>query len=171
MTSSVGQEFALTDLEPGQWLGEPALVDKKTRFFDIQVREPSQILIIPRGAVLRIGEEYPIMYKHMFFNHVQKTRGVYKLLAGLMFYPLHSRLAGRLLELADTHGMKTEQGITLDVSLSQNDFAQLSMGSRQRINKIFGKWRELDIVVMQDDHYLIKDIEALKEQLLLIDED
>jgi len=171
VTSSVGQEFALTDLEAGEWIGEPALVDGKTRLLDVQVRELSQILIIPRGAVLQVGEEYPIMYKHMFFNHVKKTRGVYKLLAGLMFYPLHSRLAGRLLELADTHGIKTEQGVTLDVSLSQNDFAQLSMGSRQRINKIFGKWRELDIVVMHDDHYLIKNIEALEEQLLLVDED
>ena len=89
---------------------------------------------------------------------------------GILFYPLSARLAGRLLEQAQLHGVQTEQGIRLDISLSQSDFANLVMGSRPRVNKIFGQWRDKNIVVMEQGKYLIKNLAALEDELELIDE-
>jgi CRP-like cAMP-binding protein len=110
------------------------------------------------------------MYRNIFIDHTVKSRGLYRLLAGILFYPLSARLAGRLLEQAQLHGVQTEQGVHLDISLSQSDFANLVMGSRPRVNKIFGQWRDKDIVVMVQGKYLIKDLAALENELELIDE-
>lgn len=79
----------------------------------------------------------------------------------MLFYPLRARLAGRLLELVAEQGDEAEGAVCLNINLSQNDFARLSFGSRQRINKIFGEWSEQGIVVTQSEHYFIKDIDAL----------
>ena len=170
-TSSMGQEFAFTDFIENSWLGETSLCDDSQRLLDVQAINVSTILVLPRKVVLNVGDKFPIMYRNMFVNHVNKTRGLFTLLAGVLFYPLRSRLAGRLLEQAQQHGVETPDGISLDISLSQNDFAQLVMGSRQRINKVFGEWRDNNIIVYDHGKYLIKDIDALKEELELVDED
>jgi hypothetical protein len=44
------------------------------------------------------------------------------------------------------------------------------MGSRPRVNKIFGQWRDKNIVVMEQGKYLIKNLAALEDELELIDE-
>jgi len=169
-TSSIGQEFTFTDYKQGDWFGEETLSVEESRLFGVIALEASTILVIPRKIVLSIGEQFPVMYRNIFIDHTVKARGLYRLLAGILFYPLSARLAGRLLEQAQLHGVQTEQGIRLDVSLSQSDFANLVMGSRPRVNKIFGQWRDKDIVVMVQGKYLIKDIAALENELELIDE-
>ena len=44
------------------------------------------------------------------------------------------------------------------------------MGSRPIVNKIFGQWRDKNIVVMEQGKYLIKNLAALEDELELIDE-
>ena len=48
------------------------------------------------------------------------------------------------------------------MKLSQQDFAKMGMGSRQRVNKIFREWQVKGIYEKVTGKYLIKDIEALK---------
>ena len=55
--------------------------------------------------------------------------------------------------------------------LSQNDLAQLSLGSRQRINKILSEWRERGIVELEGSRYLIRDMSALVQETELHDRD
>jgi CRP-like cAMP-binding protein len=100
-----------------------------------------------------------------------RSRGIYRLLVGMAFYPLRSRLAGRLLALIEEHGHQTDEGVSIDINLSQTDFAQLSLGSRQRINKILSEWRERGILEAQSNHYIIRDLDALHAELELKDDD
>lgn len=65
------------------------------------------------------------------------------------------------------HGHEVDGGIELDINLSQNDFARLCMGSRQRINKIFREWNEAGTVAFESDHYIIKDLAALQKEIQL----
>ena len=129
------------------------------------------MLQIARPPLVQVGEEHPQMYKDMFIQHIHRSRSVYLLMSGMAFYPLKSRLAGRLLELAEQHGQPGDGGIYLNLNMSQNDLAQLTLGSRQRVNKILGEWREKGIVVVEDNNYLIKDLAALEAETRLQQED
>ncbi len=171
ITSALGQEFAITDLAPESWLNEAALASDLPRVIDAQVAESATLLLIPRNVVLAVGAEYPLMFRKLFTDHVLRTRGVYTLLQGMAFYPLKSRLAGWLLQLAEEHGQTAQGGIALDVNLSQNDLAQLSLGSRQRINKILGGWREQGIIELVGNRYLIRDLDALTKETELREPD
>lgn len=171
LTSAIGQEYAVNDIEPESWLGEQFLVGDSPTTLDAQVAEKSTVLIIPRTAVLQIADKYPQMYRMLFEHTMQRSRGVFLLLQGMAFYPLRSRLAGWLLNLIEEHGQEVDEGIRLDVNLSQHDLAQLSLGSRQRINKILGEWRDRNILELDGSHYLIRDIDALASETELKDSD
>lgn len=162
VTSSMGQEFVLTDMHAESWLGEASLIGEKTRVLEAAVIDETDILLIPAEAVIKVADQYPILYKNLFVEHMERTRQVYALLAGMLFYPLKSRLAGRLLDLMKKHGEPGPEGIELDMHMSQLDFARMSLGSRQRVNKIFRDWVKQDILLKQGDKYVIKDIEGLK---------
>lgn len=63
-------------------------------------------------------------------------------------------------------GVEQELGICLDIKLSQNDFARLCLGSRQRVNKIFREWTAIGILGMHRDRYLILDTAALQREIV-----
>jgi CRP-like cAMP-binding protein len=169
ITSSLGQEFALVDMEDNYWFGEAAIADGESKALEAQAQGPATILAIPMKAFNKACEISPVIYKNLFKETVQRSRGLYTLLAGLAFYPLRARLAGRLLSLIEDHGIETDKGVLIDIKLSQNDFARLSLGSRQRINKIFREWNEREIVVQESDHYCIKNVDALTAETELHD--
>jgi CRP/FNR family cyclic AMP-dependent transcriptional regulator len=169
VTSSMGQEFVLTDLYPDSWLGENSLTEGKTRVLEANVVEESVILMISAKVVNELADQYPILYKNLFTEHMHRTRQIYELLAGMLFYPLKARLAGRMLDLLDKHGEVGEQGIELDIHMSQLDFARMSMGSRQRVNKIFRGWVKQGILLKQGHKYVITNLASLKKETELED--
>lgn len=165
LISFEGQKFLLTDLESGQWFGEAALAGEATRVHEARAEEDSLILQISSKAVLTIADEFPLLYKNLLFSHFYRTQAVYELLAGMVFYPLKSRLAGRLLNLAERHGRETGDGIKLEVKMSQLEFAQMTMGSRQRVNKVLREWVQRGILHKQKDYYVIADMDRLQAEV------
>ena len=165
MTSELGQAFAVTDLEPPNWLGDFSLLPEESRIQEAQIQVAADILLIPRSAVLEVGDKYPVLYRNLFVDAGQRSRKMYELMAAIMFYPLRARLAARLINLLTQHGVVVDNGVRLAIKLSQNDFASLCLGSRQRVNKIFREWTEQGILAMQDDYYVIFDLDALKTEI------
>jgi CRP-like cAMP-binding protein len=169
ISSPNGHEFALWEREPETWLGEPGLVGDEGRVIDARVIDPVKSLVIPRDVVLKVGEQWPRMYQNLFrYNH-QILRGMHELVSGILFYPLKARVAGRLLYLLDDHGEVVEDGVLLDIKVSQNDFARLALGSRQRVNKIFRDWNNRGLVETRGDHLLIKDVDLLRQEIDLFE--
>lgn len=170
IVSSIGQEFSLTDIEPNGWMGDASLFSEEGRVLELQFKEAGRALSIPRNLVLSIADEYPTVYKDLLKDHMERTRQMYLLLGGMLFYPLKSRLAGRILSLLEEHGVPCEEGTKLDMSLSQKDFARLVLGSRQRINKIFREWEIKGMIKVKDSRYIIPDLDRLAQEVELQDE-
>jgi CRP-like cAMP-binding protein len=165
MMSEFGQTFAVTDLDPLYWLGDIALLPAETRGIEAKVKVDADILVIPRDAVLELGNKYPILYRNLFIDAGQRRRNIYELMGSMVFYPLRARLAMRVVALLAEHGTERDDGICLGIKLSQNDFASLCMGSRQRVNKVFRGWTEQDILALQGDYYVIYDLPRLKAEI------
>jgi CRP/FNR family cyclic AMP-dependent transcriptional regulator len=160
-----GQEFALVDREEGSWLGEACLKDDLGRAIGARTLTPSDILVIHRQVLFEVAEDWPLVYRNLFLHQVATARGLYELLGGMLFYPLHARVAGRLIVLAQEHGQQVEDGMLIDIKVSQNDFARLAMGSRQRVNRIFRDWDKRGLVEMRGDLLLIRNLELFEQEL------
>lgn len=169
LSSPNGHEFALTEREPETWLGEPGLLGDEGRVIDACVIDAAEIMVIPREVVLRVGEAWPHMYQNLFRYTYQTLREMHTLVSGILFYPLKARVAGRLLHLLEDHGKEVGEGVQLDIKVSQNDFARLALGSRQRVNKIFRDWNSRGLVEIRDDYLLIKDVDLLRQEINLFE--
>jgi CRP/FNR family cyclic AMP-dependent transcriptional regulator len=159
-----GQEFAMVDREQGSWLGEACLKDDQGRAIGARTLTPSDILVIHRQVLFEVAEVWPLLYRNLFLEEVITARGLFELLGGMLFYPLHARVAGRLIALVQEHGQPVEDGILIDIKVSQNDFARLAMGSRQRVNRIFRDWDKRGLVEMRGDFLLIRNLELFEQE-------
>ena len=167
ISSSAGQDFAITDLTHGAWLGEQGLLSDRGRVASAEAMVNSDVLVLPRPAMLELGEAHPLLFRNLFRHHVENTRDLYDLLGGLLFLPLRARVAGRLLMMLQTHGVREGDSLLLDIKLTQNDFARLTLGSRQRVNGIFRDWTERGIVENRADRLAILDLKALQAEVNL----
>lgn len=165
VSSTLGQEFALVDREEGAWLGEACLKDDLGRAIGARTLTPSDVLVIHRQTLIEVSQNWPLLYRNLFQHQVTDARGLYELLGGMLFYPLHARVAGRLMALAEEHGQPVEEGILIDIKVSQNDFARLAMGSRQRVNRIFRDWDKRGLVETRGDLLLIRDMQGFEQEL------
>lgn len=163
--SESGQEYAFADWEDRAWFGEQTLAVDQPNMLGVKVLEPSDILVLPSKSVQQVAGEWPVFYEKLFKYSWQNTRGLYEIISSIAFYPLKARVAGRVLQLIEEHGNRTEEGFLLNVKLSQNDFASLSMGSRQRVNAIFREWTRQGLIDYQDDYLLIKKPQALAKEM------
>lgn len=171
LTSAIGQQYAVTDDNPGTWLGGEFLSGDHAARLDAQVNKATTVLVLPRALVLDLADQHPQVFKSLFADYMTRFAGLMQLLQGMAFYPLRARLAGWILELLDKHGKKEDAGIYLDIRLSQNDLALLSLGSRPRVNMILSEWRERGIIEVEGSRYLIRDTNALLHETELRDRD
>ena len=170
ISSIQGQEFAITEFSTDSWLGEFSVTDKPVRMFEAQALEDTTLLEIPKKTVQAIAEKHPIVYKNLFLEQSDRTLKMCELLGGMLFYPLSARVAGRLLWFAQNYGEQTECGTLINKKMSQQEIADLTLGSRQRVNKIIKSLEAEDVLSIKGQRYLVKDISALKEHTRLIGE-
>ncbi|MFT6038106.1 MAG: CRP/FNR family cyclic AMP-dependent transcriptional regulator [Candidatus Azotimanducaceae bacterium] len=161
LNGSQGQCFAITDLQSGQWFNDAALAGDIEHISEIQIRSEAILIKLPKSIILEQAEIHPCIYRNLFHQEVTISKDLYKLFADMMFYPLPARFAARLLHLAQQHGELRDDGIHLHLELSQTDFGQLCMGSRQRINKILCEWQAAGLVTRCHQGYVIADPEGL----------
>jgi CRP-like cAMP-binding protein len=166
VSSAMGHEFVLNDCEPGSWLGAPCVANDYERLIEAKTLVESEILIISRQAMLAAADAWPLLYRNLFHHNVQDSRGLYMLLTGMAFYPLRGRVAGRLVEMGREHGSELDGGVLLGLKVSQNDFARLAVGSRQRVNRIFREWEKSGLVEHRDDRLWIRDMDALEKEVV-----
>lgn len=165
ISSAMGQEFALIDREDGAWLGEACMKDDEGRLIGARTMTESSILVVHRQVIADIAQDWPLLYRNLFLYTVTTSRFLYRILSAVLFYPLKTRVAGRLLYLIEEHGEQVEEGTLIDMKVSQNDFARLAMGSRQRVNRIFREWDKQGLVLTRGEHLLIKDRELLEQEM------
>ncbi len=151
-------------MKSGQWFGEGAIIGM-TKVIEVQTVTPATLLVVPLNAVKQVVGTEASFYKNILEDHMGRVQLLYELIAGMLFLPLRARLAGRLLYLLEMFGKPSDEGLVLDMKFSQQDFARMSMGSRQRINKIFREWQARDIYYKRSGKYIVKDIAALTEEL------
>ena len=160
-----GGNFPLTMWEAGNWFGESALHEDSVMPLQASAIAETMALVIPIAVIDSALDNAAIFYKNIVRDVIDRSHQLYHLVELLLFKTLQARVAARILHLIDSIGEATEQGIKLPLDFSQADIADMSGGSRQRVNKIFRSWSSDGIVTKQDGWYVVHDVEALRAEL------
>ncbi|MFF2448575.1 Crp/Fnr family transcriptional regulator [Neobacillus sp. NPDC058068] len=70
-----------------------------------------------------------------------------------------------LIRLCNTYGMKTEDGILIDLPLTHQELANLTYGTREVIQRSLKELREKDIILYENQMFTVKNLNYLKEEV------
>jgi CRP/FNR family cyclic AMP-dependent transcriptional regulator len=165
-TSPEGEEIVMAILDERDSFGEIALLDGKPRSANAVAMEATRTLTLDRGDFLDIMTRNPEMVSAVLAAVAAGWRRTSHLLEDAIFLDLPGRLAKRLLQLAEKHGIRTEMGIEIDLSLTQQDLAAAVGVSREALNKQLGLFQERGLVALAKKRITLLRPDELRKQVV-----
>ncbi|MCX7206029.1 MAG: Crp/Fnr family transcriptional regulator [Proteobacteria bacterium] len=141
-SSAEGKEATISILEAGEMFGEIAMLDGGLRTASVETLEPCELLVLRRENVMQYLDRHPQVMHQMIAALCQRLRSVDDFLQDAMFLNLPQRLGKTLRQLAHQHGIKDDEGVTIDLKLTQQELANMVGSSRESVNKQLSVWME-----------------------------
>lgn len=160
--SAGGRELLVNIARAGHVLGEISVIDGQPRSYDASALEQTEVLIVHRKHLIPLLEQRPALCIHLMAGLCERLRRSEGRIQDAVFLKTGARLARQLLQLAQVYGRREENGIRLDLKISQGDLASLVGMTRESINKQLCAWRRAGVVHFGRKVYTIGDIEALR---------
>jgi CRP-like cAMP-binding protein len=120
---------------PGECLGELSLVDGGPRSATATAFDAVVALRLHRDSFLALLDRRRSVERALLQGMAAIVRRVNTQLQDVTALDVPARLAKKLLELADRHGVATPQGTRIDVPVTQQELAQMLGLTRPCVNK------------------------------------
>jgi CRP-like cAMP-binding protein len=157
-----GKEYTITIMEPGDVFGEIALLDGLPRTADATAVQDTVLLSLHRSHFLPILEDDPRLARHLVEMLCERLRLANENTADVAFLSLEKRLAKRLLGLAMSYGRQTDEGLLIELKLSQNDLAMMTSATREAINKQLHTFIEDGLIRLDKRQITVRDTKGLQ---------
>jgi CRP-like cAMP-binding protein len=154
-----GTELSLNIMEPGDVFGEIAVLDGEPRTATATAIVPCNILIIERDQFLGLLSADAEIAIHLLKLFCTRIRYSTEFAEDSAFLSGRSRLAKRLVRLAEEHGTRDDDQIAIDIS--QAELSQFLGISRQLVNQYLGHWSEQGWVKLGRGKIVILDIDSM----------
>jgi CRP/FNR family transcriptional regulator, cyclic AMP receptor protein len=138
ITSPEGQEVVLAVFGPSDYFGELALLDGQPRSASAIALDAVEAYALQRNDFITAVSHYPRIAIQVMNVLSRRLRQTDAMIEDLLFLDVHGRVAKKLLELAEVHGVSTPEGIRIELRLTQSDLASLVGASRESVNKVMG---------------------------------
>lgn len=160
-TTPEGQEVVLAILGRGDFFGELALLDDAPRSATAVALEATETWTLHREEFIHYLTDNPDFALHVLKTLARHIRRLNIQLADIFFLDLPGRLARVLLNLAEQYGRRVNDGIAIDLSLTQTDLAEMTGATRVSINKALGRFRRAGWIRVNGRQVTVLDREAL----------
>jgi CRP-like cAMP-binding protein len=161
--SEDGKELVLNLINPGEVVGEIALLDGSDRTADAVTLADSDLLILERRDFIPFLQRHPDSCMRLFAVLCDRLRKTSELLEEALFLEGSSRLAKRLVHLAEVFGKPVQGGVMVDIPLSQQQLGNMVGMSRESMNKQLKQWRRDGLISIEEGRYVLTNLEALRE--------
>jgi CRP/FNR family transcriptional regulator, cyclic AMP receptor protein len=160
--SADGREMVLDFVDPGRLFGEIALLDGKPRTAGAVTQEPSELFVLRRSPVLRYLEEKPLVAIRLIGVLCQRLRRSTQMFEEKILLDMAPRVARGLLRLATEHGHRIDEGLMIDLKLSQAEIGAFVGISRENVNRQLSAWRDGGIIKLSGGRIVIQALEDLR---------
>ncbi len=138
INSPDGHEVVLAVFAPGDYFGELALLDGQPRSASAVAIDMVEVYALQRSDFINVVIHHPRIAIQVMNVLSQRLRQTDSMIEDLLFLDVHGRVAKKLLDLANLHGVRTPEGIRIDMKLTQSDLAALVGASRESVNQVLG---------------------------------
>ncbi len=151
LTSPDGQEVSLTVFGAGECFGELSILDGEPRSADAIALERVELYALQRQDFVNVVMNHPKIAVQVMKVISQRLRQADQQIEDLLFLDVYGRVAKKLLELSETHGVPTAQGVRIELRLTQQELASMVGASRESVNKVMGYFTDKRYI-MTDKH-------------------
>jgi CRP-like cAMP-binding protein len=157
-----GRELLLSIRDPGDVLGELALVDRQPRVATVTALEPVEAIVAAAPAFRRHLETTPRIATVLLEIVTQRFRDSTLRRSQFAALDTMGRLAARLLELGERYGERSGDAVAVQSPLSQEELAAWTGASRAGVAQALHSMRELAWVRNEGRQLLLLDQDALR---------
>jgi CRP-like cAMP-binding protein len=158
-----GQETSVIFYSAGDIFGELAVIDGMPRSASAIAVEETIVHVLSRERL----RAHLLASPQLAYNFMQalalRVRYSTLQVGTLTLHDVPSRLARKLLELAQGYGRVTAGGVKIDMTLTQSDLASLIGATRESTNKALGNFKRGGVIRMEQNQITIIDPDALRE--------
>ena len=160
--SSSGREVIVAVRGPGDLLGELAALVEAPRSATVTTIEAVDALIMAGSAFASFLERNARVA--LVILRLVAERLLYADLQQAQFatHDVVGRVAHRLVELTERFGVESEEGVVLDVPLSQEELAGWTGASREAVNKALQVLRSLKMIETGRRRFTVLDADGLR---------
>jgi CRP-like cAMP-binding protein len=159
-----GREVLLDVLAAGDLFGEIALLSAGPRTAGAAAKTQCLLLGLARAEfrrILKAHNEIALTILDLVSDHCRLTSEKFQDLA---LRPLEERLITTLLRLAERHGVPTTRGVEIAIRLSQTELANLTVASRQRVNRQLNIFERSGAILRHDRRIVLCNPAGLRRQ-------
>jgi len=160
-----GQEVSLTVFGKGEYFGEFALLDGLPRSTDAVALERVECYTLQRSDFHNTILKNPKIAILILEALSKRLRNTNQMVEDLIFLDVYGRVAKKLLELADAHGIKVDDGVRIDVRLTQQELAAMVGASRESVNKVLGYFTDKNFISTDKHRITIHNTNDLKRRI------
>jgi CRP/FNR family cyclic AMP-dependent transcriptional regulator len=157
-------ETVLALLGAGACFGEIAALDGGPRSATITALQPCETYALLREDLLDFVRQHPAFALALLTTLARRLRMTNDWLEDAYVQDLDTRLARRLLDLADAHGRQTPHGIEVAFPLTQADLAGMLGATRVRVNKLLNAYQRARLLRLGKGAFTLLQPDALRER-------
>ena len=157
-----GREVVLKFSGAGELIGELAAVSDRPRTADVTAVDDVEAIFVRAADFRRLALEHPRIGELVFENVAALLAEADRQRIDFATRDVTARIAGRLVELAETSGAPEDGGVRITLPLSQDELAAWSGASREAVARSLHTLRGLGWIETGRREIRVLDIEALR---------
>lgn len=155
LPSPEGREQVLRILQPGDVVGEMALLDGGARTADAIAETNGRVLLVERRDMLEVMRASPDVAIAVLGVVSERLRRTNALLESMLFQDTAGRLAGAILMLTDG-----QNGRRIDIT--QSALGERIGAARETVNKKLREWQSAGLITIEPGRITLMDALALQ---------
>ena len=157
-SSPHGDQFVLSNVAPGQTLGELSILDGKPRSADVVAADPTELIVIPAAAVRALLDREPVALRAFAMELARSLRRLTGAMGDILFLDLPRRLA-KLLVAGAVAGR--DGTYRVELAGSQSVLAAQLGVTRQSLNKALTGLAKRGWIEVVGREVVLRDVAAL----------
>jgi len=162
--STQGADLTLAVLGPGHFFGDLSLLDGRPRSASAAALGDTNVVILERSDFVAVIRTRPAAVMSVLAVVVRRLRDTDEMASDLAFLDVGGRLAKKLLELAATNGVKRQDGVLLDMPITQEELANMIGVTRESVNRNLSLFRRIGLVAKEGRRFVLRDPAGLRRR-------
>lgn len=156
----------LSELGPGDWFGEMALIDGQTVPATITAVVPTTIFSLSRGRFFDLLAQRSFVLA-LLRALTGRCRDAWQQIEVLTHHQAEARIRMALHQLCARKGVATPEGVRIDMPLTHRELASIAGVSRETATRVLGHLADARLVRVQGRRFVVSEPERLIEATLL----